>query len=118
MKLTREFFPFLLMLIVLLPTGYFLAGSIVYNDVASTNTDCWGNFDQNTPEQFAPLRNEVPLNESQNPENISSNIMTGLSQYWWSDYNSATIEVEDEGIFLSAWYLKQNESMPLSLIHI
>ena len=112
MKLTRELFPFLLMLIVLLPTGYFLAGSIVYNDVASTNTDCWGNFDQNTPEQFAPLRNEVPLNESQNPENISSNIMTGLSQYWWSDYNSATIEVEDEGIFLSAWYLKQNESMP------
>ena len=60
MKLTREFFPFLLMLIVLLPTGYFLAGSIVYNDVASTNTDCWGNFDQNTPEQFPPLRNEEP----------------------------------------------------------
>ena len=46
MGFKREFFPFLLMLFVLLPTGYFLAGSIVYNGVAFTNTDCWGNFDQ------------------------------------------------------------------------
>ena len=75
MGLRREFFPFLLMLFVLLPTGYYLAGSIVYNEVAKTNTDCWGNFDQNTPIQFAPLRNEVPLNESQNSENITSKII-------------------------------------------
>ena len=81
MGIKREIFPFLLMLFVLLPTGYYFAGSIVYNGVAFTNTDCWGNFDQNTPQQFAPLRNEIPLNESENSENISSNIMTGLSQY-------------------------------------
>ena len=112
MGFKREIFPFLLMLFVLLPTGYYFAGSIVYNGVAFTNTDCWGNFDQNTPEQFAPLRNEVPLNESQNSENISSNIMTGLSEYWWPGYESATIDVEDEDIYLSAWYLKQDESMP------
>ena len=49
MRLKRELFPFLLMLFVLLPTGYYFAGSMVYNEVAKTNTDCWGNFDQNTP---------------------------------------------------------------------
>ena len=112
MGFKREFFPFLLMLFVLLPTGYFLAGSIVYNGVAFTNTDCWGNFDQNTPEQFAPLRNEVPLNESENAENISDNIMTGLSQYWWDGYESATIGVKGEDIYLSAWYLEQDDTMP------
>ena len=112
MGIKREIFPFLLMLFVLLPTGYYFAGSIVYNGVAFTNTDCWGNFDQNTPQQFAPLRNEIPLNESENSENISSNIMTGLSQYWWDGYENATIDVKGEDIFLSAWYLEQNSSMP------
>ena len=112
MGIKREIFPFLLMLFGLLPTGYYLAGSIVYNGVAFTNTDCWGNFDQNTPEQFAPLRNEVPLNESENSENISSNIMTGLSQYWWPSFQHATIEVEGEDIYLSAWYYNQSETAP------
>ena len=112
MRLKREFFPFLLMLFVLLPTGYYLAGSMVYNEVAKTNTDCWGNFDQNTPEQFAPLRNEVPLNESENSENLTSNIMDNLSQYWWPAYSHATIEVEGEGLFLSAWYYNQSETAP------
>ena len=100
------------MIFVLMPVGYYFAGSIVYNGVAYTNTDCWGNFDQNTPTQFAPLRGEVPLNESENSENISSEIMTGLSDYWWVGYENATIENKDEDIFLSAWFLKQNESMP------
>ena len=100
------------MIFVLMPVGYYFAGSIVYNGVAYTNTDCWGNFDQNTPTQFAPLRGEVPLNESENSENISSEIMTGLSDYWWDGYENATIENKDEDIFLSAWFLKQNESMP------
>ena len=95
-----------------MPTGYYFAGKVVYDGVAYTNTDCWGNFDQNTPEQFAPLRNEVPLNESSNSENISSNIMEGLSEYWWPGYEHATIEVEGEDLFLSAWFLRQNESMP------
>ena len=110
MGFKREFFPFLLMLFVLTPTGYYLAGSIVYNEVAKTNTDCWGNFDQNTPTQFAPLRNEVPLNESENSENFTSNIMENLSQYWWPEYRHATIEVEDEDLFLSAWYYNRAES--------
>ena len=108
----KELMPFFVMLFALLPFGYYMAGTIVYNGVAFTNTDCWGNFDQNTPEQFAPLRNEVPLNESENSENISSEIMTGLSQYWWDGYESAIIDIESEDIYLSAWYLKQNESMP------
>jgi dipeptidyl aminopeptidase/acylaminoacyl peptidase len=100
------------MLILIMPYGYYFAGKQVYDTVAHTNTDCWGNFDQNTPEQFAPLRNEVPLNESINSENITSNIMEGLSEYWWPGYENATIEVEDEDLFLSAWYLRQNDSMP------
>ena len=79
MKLKNEIMPFFLMLVIVMPVGYFFAGSIVYNGVAFTNQDCWGNFDQNIPTQFAPLRNEVPLNESSNSENISSEIMTGLS---------------------------------------
>ena len=112
MGVKKELMPFFVMLFALLPFGYYMAGSIVYNGVAFTNTDCWGNFDQNTPEQFAPLRNEVPLNESENQENISSEVMTGLSNYWWDGYESATIGVESEEIYLSAWYLKQNESMP------
>ena len=112
MGFKREFFPFLLMLFVLLPTGYYFAGSMVYNEVAKTNTDCWGNFDQNTPEQFAPLRNEVPLNESGNSENLTSNIMENLSQYWWPAYSHATIEVEGEDLFLSAWYYNQSETAP------
>lgn len=112
MGFKREFFPFLLMLFVLTPTGYYLAGSIVYNEVAKTNTDCWGNFDQNTPTQFAPLRNEVPLNESENSENFTSNIMENLSQYWWPEYRHATIDVEDEDLFLSAWYYNQSETAP------
>ena len=49
MEVKREFMPFLVMLFALLPFGYYMAGSIVYNGVAFTNTDCWGNFDQNTP---------------------------------------------------------------------
>jgi len=112
MRIKNELLPFILMIFVLMPVGYYFAGSIVYNGVAYTNTDCWGNFDQNTPTQFAPLRGEVPLNESENSENISSEIMTGLSDYWWVGYENATIENEDEDIFLSAWFLKQNESMP------
>ncbi|NCF97611.1 MAG: alpha/beta fold hydrolase [Euryarchaeota archaeon] len=100
------------MLILIMPYGYYFAGKQVYDTVAHTNTDCWGNFDQNTPEQFAPLRNEVPLNESTKSENITSNIMEGLSEYWWPGYENATIEVEDEDLFLSAWYLRQNDSMP------
>ena len=112
MGVKKELMPFFVMLFALLPFGYCMAGTIVYNGVAFTNTDCWGNFDQNTPEQFAPLRSEVPLNESENSENISSEIMTGLSQYWWDGYESAVIDVESEDIYLSAWYLKQNESMP------
>ena len=52
----KELMPFFVMLFALLPFGYYMAGTIVYNGVAFTNTDCWGNFDQNTPEQFAPLR--------------------------------------------------------------
>ena len=112
MGFKREIFPFLLMLFVLLPTGYYFAGSMVYNEVAKTNTDCWGNFDQNTPTQFAPLRNEVPLNESDDSENITSNIMDNLSQYWWPDYQHATIEVEGENLFLSAWYYNQSETAP------
>lgn len=112
MRIKNELLPFILMIFVLMPVGYYFAGSIVYNGVAYTNTDCWGNFDQNTPTQFAPLRGEVPLNESENSENISSEIMTGLSDYWWVGYENATIENKDEDIFLSAWFLKQNESMP------
>lgn len=112
MGFKKEFLPFFLMLILIMPFGYYFAGKQVYDTVAHTNTDCWGNFDQNTPEQFAPLRSEVPLNESINSENISSNIMEGLSEYWWSGYEHATIEVEGEDIFLSAWYLMQDESMP------
>jgi dipeptidyl aminopeptidase/acylaminoacyl peptidase len=38
--------------------------------------------------------------------------MEGLSEYWWPGYENATIEVEDEDLFLSAWYLRQNDSMP------
>ena len=112
MRIKNELLPFVLMIFVIMPVGYYFAGSIVYNGVAYTNTDCWGNFDQNTPTQFAPLRGEVPLNESENSENISSEIMTGLSDYWWDGYENATIENKDEDIFLSAWFLKQNESMP------
>ncbi len=112
MGFKKEFLPFFLMLILIMPYGYYFAGKQVYDTVAHTNTDCWGNFDQNTPVQFAPLRSEVPLNESINSENISSNIMEGLSEYWWSGYEHATIEVEGEDIFLSAWYLMQDESMP------
>ncbi|MBS73060.1 MAG: hypothetical protein CMA91_02245 [Euryarchaeota archaeon] len=112
MRIKNELLPFILMIFVIMPVGYYFAGSIVYNGVAYTNTDCWGNFDQNTPTQFAPLRGEVPLNESENSENISSEIMTGLSDYWWDGYENATIENKDEDIFLSAWFLKQNESMP------
>ena len=100
------------MLILIMPYGYYFAGKQVYDTVAHTNTDCWGNFDQNTPEQFAPLRGEVPLNQSNNSENISSNIMNGLSQYWWPGYQHASIEVEGEDILLSAWYFKQDDSMP------
>ena len=112
MGFKKELLPFFLMLILIMPYGYYFAGKQVYDTVAHTNTDCWGNFDQNTPEQFAPLRNEVPLNESINSENITSNIMEGLSEYWWPGYENATIEVEDEDLFLSAWYLRQNDSMP------
>ena len=112
MRLKREVLSLILMLIIAMPSLYYLAGKQVYDVVAHTNTDCWGNFDQNTPEQFAPLRNEVPLNESTNDENITSDIMEGLSQYWWPGYENATIEVEGEDIFLSAWYLRQNDSMP------
>jgi len=112
MGFKKELLPFFLMLILIMPYGYYFAGKQVYDTVAHTNTDCWGNFDQNTPEQFAPLRNEVPLNESTNSENITSNIMEGLSEYWWPGYENATIEVEDEDLFLSAWYLRQNDSMP------
>ncbi|MGY8745520.1 MAG: alpha/beta hydrolase [Candidatus Poseidoniales archaeon] len=112
MGFKKEILPIFLMLIIFMPTGYYFAGKVVYDGVAYTNTDCWGNFDQNTPEQFAPLRNEVPLNESSNSENISSNIMEGLSEYWWPGYEHATIEVEGEDLFLSAWFLRQNESMP------
>jgi dipeptidyl aminopeptidase/acylaminoacyl peptidase len=108
----REILSIFLMVIIFMPTGYYFAGKVVYDGVAHTNTDCWGNFDQNTPEQFAPLRSEVPLNESSNSENITSNIMEGLSEYWWPGYEHATIEVEGEDIFLSAWYLLQDESMP------
>ena len=112
MKLKNEIMPFFLMLVIVMPVGYFFAGSIVYNGVAFTNQDCWGNFDQNIPTQFAPLRNEVPLNESSNSENISSEIMTGLSEYWWDGYENATIPIEEEGIHLSAWYLNQSANMP------
>ena len=112
MGFKKEILPIFLMLIIFMPTGYYFAGKVVYDGVAYTNTDCWGNFDQNTPEQFAPLRNEVPLNESSNSENITSNIMEGLSEYWWPGYEHATIEVEGEDLFLSAWFLRQNESMP------
>ena len=112
MGFKKELLPFFLMLILIMPYGYYFAGKQVYDTVAHTNTDCWGNFDQNTPEQFAPLRGEVPLNESNNSENITSDIMDGLSQYWWSGYENATIEVEGEDLFLSAWYLRQNDSMP------
>jgi len=112
MGFKKELLPFFLMIILIMPYGYYFAGKQVYDTVAHTNTDCWGNFDQNTPEQFAPLRNEVPLNESTNSENITSNIMEGLSEYWWPGYENATIEVEDEDLFLSAWYLRQNDSMP------
>jgi hypothetical protein len=108
MGFKKEILPIFLMLIIFMPTGYYFAGKVVYDGVAYTNTDCWGNFDQNTPEQFAPLRNEVPLNESSNSENISSNIMEGLSEYWWPGYEHATIEVEGEDLFLSAWFLRQN----------
>ena len=93
------------MIIFIMPTGYYLAGKIVYDGVAFTNTDCWGNCHQNDPTQFARLRIEVPLHDSQNRENISSNIMEGLSQYWWDGYENATIEIEDEDLHLSAWYL-------------
>ena len=112
MGIKKEIMPFFLMLVVLMPTGYYLAGKMVYDGVANTNTDCWGNFDQNNPMQFAPLKSETPLNESNNSENISSEIMEGLSQYWWQDYANATIAVEGEDVFLSAWYLQQNDTMP------
>ena len=116
MGFKKELLPFFLMIILIMPYGYYFAGKQVYDTVAHTNTDCWGNFDQNTPEQFAPLRNEVPLNESTNSENITSNIMEGLSEYWWPGYENATIEVEDEDLFLSAWYLRQNDSMPWVIV--
>ena len=82
-----------------MPYGYYFAGKQVYDTVAHTNTDCWGNFDQNTPEQFAPLRSEVPLNESNSSENMTTNIMEGLSQYWWPGYENATIEDEQLCIY-------------------
>ncbi len=112
MGFKKEIIPILLMLIIFMPTGYYLAGKQVYDTVAHTNTDCWGNFDQNTPMQFAPLRNEVPLNESENSENLTTNITEGLSKYWWPGYQNATIEVVGEDLFLSAWYYNQSDSMP------
>jgi len=101
-----------LMIIFFLPYGYYFAGIQVYNIVAATDTECSGNFDKNTPEQFAPLRERVPLNQSNYQENITSNIMENLSQYWWPSYQSVLIEVEGEDLLLSAWYLEQDESMP------
>ena len=113
MGFKKEILPFFVMLIIAMPTGYYFVGKMVYDQVAHTNTDCWGNFDQNTPDQFAPLRKEVPLNESLNSENLTDDIMNNLSQYWWpSDYQHATIEVEGEDIFLSAWYYNQSETAP------
>ncbi|MDP6870529.1 MAG: alpha/beta fold hydrolase [Candidatus Poseidoniaceae archaeon] len=111
-KNPRETLALILTIVFLLPYAYYLAGSQVYGIVAHTNTDCWGNFDQNIPTQFAPLRNEVPLNSTENSENISSEIMTGLSEYWWSNYSNATIDVPEEDLELSAWYLQQNVSAP------
>tara|TARA_B100001115_G_scaffold130574_1_gene98436 strand:- start:1058 stop:2107 length:1050 start_codon:yes stop_codon:yes gene_type:complete len=108
----KEIFPLALMLVALLPFGYYFAGSIVYNGVAYTNTDCWGNFDQNKPTQFAPLRGEVPLNESLSNENISEEIMNNLSAYWWDFFESATIENKQDNLQLSAWFHKQNVSAP------
>ncbi len=108
----KEILPICLIIVLIMPYGYYFAGKQVYDIVAATNTDCWGNFDQNTPEQFAPLREEVPLNQSVYQENITSNIMENLSQYWWPSFDSALIEVEGEDLHLSAWYLRQNDSMP------
>lgn len=108
----REIMPIFLVIILLLPYGYFKAGEAVYDIVAKTNTDCWGNFDHNTPESFSHLRDETPLNESVYQENISSEIMDGMDEYFWPSYSSAMIEVPDEDLWLSAWYYDQNESMP------
>lgn len=109
----KEVLPIFLIIIFILPYGYYFAGNQVYAIVADTNHDCWGNFDQNTPEEFAPLRHEIPLSNATYQENITTNIMDGLSQYWWPSHEPAIIEVE--GLALSAWYYKQpdpNESMP------
>ncbi len=108
----REIAPIFLVIILLLPYGYFKAGEAVYDIVAHTNTDCWGNFDHNTPESFSHLRDETPLNESEYQENISDEIMDGMDEYFWPSYSSATVEVPDEDLWLSTWYYKQNESMP------
>jgi len=101
-----------LMIIFLLPYGYYFAGVQVYDIVAATDTECNGNFEQNSPVEFAPLRERVPLNQSTYQENITSNIMENISQYWWPGFHSTSIEVEGEDLLLSAWYLKQDESMP------
>ena len=108
----RELFPFLLMLVMIMPTGYYLAGKQVYDSVAATNTDCWGNFDQNTPEMFSPLRHKVPLVNATNTENITADIMENISQYWWPGHQSAFIEVPNEDLSLSAWYYVSNSSAP------
>ena len=108
----RELFSFLLMLVMILPTGYYIAGRQVYDAVAATNTDCWGNFDQNTPESFAPLRHEIAITNATDTENITTDIMENISQYWWPGHQSTFIEVPDEDLSLSAWYYVSNASAP------
>ena len=108
----KEILPIFLAIIFLLPFGYFKAGEAVYDTVAHTNTDCWGNFDHNTPESFSHLRSETPLNESVYQENISDEIMDGMDEYFWPSYSSAMIEVPDEGLQLSAWYSENDDSKP------
>ena len=73
MGFKKEIMPVILMLIVFMPTGYYLAGKQVYDVVAHTNTDCWGNFDQNNHEKFpvTALRDTKPGNVLQNDGSVS-----------------------------------------------
>ncbi len=96
-------------LLMLVPSGYYQAGLLVYNGATAADPACGHHAPFNDPSGFSPHLWGTDLFEA-NATNLSNMVsQDGLASYAMPSWVNVSIPVSDEPISLSGWVVEVND---------